>query len=242
MGQHLVLPGPPLCLHRVRGRTTPATTTTLHPPLLAPKWAKAPRVALVLQVLHLFLPPFPLPAPLLYCSVSQLACSSMANLPPTLLLLFLRVLVSPPPLLSYPGGLRTSQQYPPSESPHEVGEQRHWVHHSTAMASTWKWQQTNHSSDFEDYAHLLVKCPRKITLYVMMNPLFKGRNCICQKNIYILFDISISERQERKKKKEENYASWLSQWLTHLGCDSLSPVFLLVCLIAAWLSFLHKWV
>lgn len=49
------------------------------------------------------------------------------------------------------------------------------------MASTWKWQQTTHSSDFEDYAHLPVKCPRKITLYVIINPLLKGRKIYLQK-------------------------------------------------------------
>lgn len=148
-GLHLLLLDPPLCLHPHRARECtprPATTTTLppHSPLPAQKWAKSPRVAQVLQVLQLFLSPFSSLAPLLYCSVSRLACRSKANLPlpPFLLLL---ILVSPPPLLSYSGGLRTSQQYPPpSESPHEVGEQRHWVHLSAAMASTWKWQQTTH--------------------------------------------------------------------------------------------------
>lgn len=51
------------------------------------------------------------------------------------------------------GGLRTSQQYPThNESPHEVGEQRHWAHRSAAMASTRKWQQTTPSSDIKDYA------------------------------------------------------------------------------------------
>lgn len=64
-------------------------------------------------------PCFP-PYSFLVCLVS-LAALWLTSLPPPL----------PPPyyflssLLSHPGGLRTSQQYPPSESPHEVGEQRH---------------------------------------------------------------------------------------------------------------------
>lgn len=53
-GPRLLLRDPPhLHPRRARGRTPrPATTTTLppHSPLLAPKWAKSPRVALVLQV------------------------------------------------------------------------------------------------------------------------------------------------------------------------------------------------
>lgn len=137
---------------------------------------------------------------------------------PTLLLLLLLILVSPPPLLSHPGGLRTSQQYPPpSESPHEVGEQRHWVHPSAAMASTWKWQQTTHSSNFKDYAHLFVKCPRKKNLYVMINPLLKGRKLSAKKRV--LLDFSASEMWKMK-----NYASWLS----HLWALVLSPLSVIV--------------
>lgn len=67
--------------------------------------------------------------------------SSALSLSPGLSFLLITVLIFlvliSSPLLSHPGGLRTSQQYPPTESPHEVGEQRHWVPLPLSHGSSW---------------------------------------------------------------------------------------------------------
>ncbi len=81
------------------------------------------------------------------------------------------------------------------------------------MASTWKWQQTTHSSDFEDYAHLPVKCPRKITLYVMINPLLKGRKTYLQKKKYCWTSQFLRDKKDEK-------LCFLT--VRSLGCDAQS--------------------
>ena len=72
-----------------------------------------------------------------------------------------------------------------------------WESRDTESTTLQPWPAHGNGSklptDSEDYAHLPVKCPRKITLYVMINPLLKGRKSLQTK---VLLDISISERQE----------------------------------------------